>query len=75
MSRFGVRAICFACVAIFRTRSRAENVAAVNQSSRYADFARVFRLEVRGKKFISPFLCLFCLGNVAYWSVIQARVE
>ena len=44
ISHIGVRAISFACAAIFRTRSRAENAAAVNQSSRCADSARVFRL-------------------------------
>ena len=44
ISCIGVRAICFTCVAIFRTRSREENVAAVNQSSRCADAARAFRL-------------------------------
>ena len=44
ISGIGVRAISFACAAIFSTRSHAKNAAAVNQSSRCADPARVFRL-------------------------------
>ena len=55
VSGIGVCAISFACAAIFRTRSQVENAAAVNQSSRCADPARVFRIGAWQKLHFTSF--------------------